>query len=118
MCTNNISNCKQGNILRDGGKSYVRKVCLALILAVAMLGSTMTAMASARTCEHVFDSSQQSRVLQKTTVVSYHEHTDAATGVTYKCTLYRAYYLVTDKCVNCGGTISYTETHEYHQAGW
>ena len=96
----------------------VKRVCLALILAVAMLGSTMTAMASARTCNHEFDSSMQTRVYQKTTIVSYHEHTDAATGVTYKCTLYRDYYLVTDTCKKCGGTISYTETHEYHQAGW
>ncbi len=94
-----------------------KKVCMALLVTVVMLGSTLTAMASVRTCEHVFDQSQQTRVYQKTTVVSYHEHTDAATGVTYKCTLYRDYYLVTDTCSKCDGKISYTETNDYHQAG-
>ncbi len=94
-------------------KNRMKKLCMGIVLAASLLGSSLTAMAS---CDHKFV--QVDKKFKDKKVVAYHTHTDKGTGLTYKCTTYNYYYTIMEQCKKCEGTITYEEVEEnVHEPG-
>ncbi|MCM1568205.1 MAG: hypothetical protein NC081_02010 [Roseburia sp.] len=78
----------------------VRGTCLGILIAVMLLGSSLTVFAA--NCSHTFDTTRTYHHSVKTG--DHHEHTKIVDGKEYRygCTTYIYYYEVTKKCSKCG----------------
>ncbi len=98
-------------------KARMKVFLTSMALVVAIMGGNMTVNAAVECLEegHVFSVTY---TMIDSDIVNTHKHTDAATGLSYTCRLYRYYFSITQHCHRCGGNITLSDivTKELHIA--
>lgn len=75
-----------------------KKMMVGLVLAVTLLGNCLTVSAATNSCEHCTVSVYSKQLTHREFLYS---HTEQHGAITVFCNVYREYYTVRWKCVNC-----------------
>ena len=76
----------------------LRKVLIGMMLAVALLGNSLSVSAANNGCQHTTISVYAKELAHREFLYS---HTEQHGSVTVSCSVYKEYYNVRWKCVNC-----------------